>query len=398
MHLLVFDDEAAIADIVVAVACDCGWTAARATNAAAFWTLFHAHVPDAIVLDMQLGTSDGVEQLRLLSHEAYAGSVVLMSGFHPRVLASAQDVGRSLGLAVRAVIEKPARAARVRAVLSALEEAVGTVAKPGPSDAGGGAAADNGITPPMVAAAIDAGQLVLHLQPIVSSLDQKTVGAEGLVRWQHPVLGLLPPGEFVPVAETDAAVIDRLTLWAIETAAQHYHALAAQGLAVPINVNVSGRNLQALDFPDRVASLLARNGVPAAAIGLEITETAATGDRRITADILTRLRLKGIGLSIDDLGTGHSTLEALHRMPFSAVKIDRGFVGDVLTSADSFKIVRSVIELAHTMGLTSVAEGVEDQQVADRLTELGIDAMQGYCFSHALPLDGFMAWLRDRTG
>jgi EAL domain-containing protein (putative c-di-GMP-specific phosphodiesterase class I)/ActR/RegA family two-component response regulator len=394
MHLLVFDDDERMADIVAAIGCDCGWTTAKATSATDFWAAYQANRPDAIVLDMRLGRSDGIEQLRLLSGASFTGSVVLMSGVDPRVLVSAQEVGRSLGLAVRAVIEKPVRAARVRSVLAALQAA----GEPRETATDAAAAADPNqvrITPAMVAQALKAGQMELHLQPIVSSKHQKPVGAEGLVRWYHPVRGLLPPSEFVPVAEEDQRVIDQLTAWAIETAALQYRDLAAQGLAVPINVNVSGRNLHALDFPDRIAALLDGLGVPPEAIGFEITETVAMEDRRLTADILTRLRLKGISLSIDDFGTGHSTLESLRRMPFSTIKIERSFVADLLTSHDAFNIVRSIIDLARTMGLTSVAEGVEDKRVADCLIELGVDSMQGYGFARPLPLPAFVAWLRD---
>jgi EAL domain-containing protein (putative c-di-GMP-specific phosphodiesterase class I)/ActR/RegA family two-component response regulator len=395
MNLLVFDDDARIADLIIEIASECGWSVAAARDAVDFWDRLQVHRPDAIFLDMQLGTSDGVEQLRLLSQARFAGSVVLMSGFDPRVLSAAQEIGRSMGLAMRAVIEKPMRVARVRTVLGVLETAM-SPAGGGPHDpTGAGRPQPEPIDAAAVAAAVAAGEMTLHLQPIVHAAHRRVVAAEGLVRWLHPVLGVVPPGEFVPVAEQDSEVIDQLTDWAIGTAAAHHKALAAQGLNIPIHVNVSGANLHELDFPDRIAAQLAALDVAPAGVGLEITETVATQDRRVTADILTRLRLKGFSLAIDDFGTGHSTLEALRRMPFSSIKIDRAFVSDLLTSQDSFNIVRSVIGLARTMGLTTVAEGVEDRRIADCLTELGIDAMQGYCFAPALPLDAFVDWVRN---
>ena len=150
-----------------------------------------------------------------------------------------------------------------------------------------------------------------------------------------------------------------------------------------------------------VTSLLERFAAPRDAIGLEITESVAMSDKGATTDILTRLRLKGFTLAIDDFGMGYSSLEALRRMPFSIVKVDKGFVADLLTSADSLTIVKSVIDLARNLGLATVAEGVESDDIAAQLVVLGVDALQGYAFSRALPFDRFVVWSRewqDRRG
>ncbi len=218
--------------------------------------------------------------------------------------------------------------------------------------------------------------------------------AEALIRWRDPVRGLVPPDRFIPVAEADADVIDRLTMWVAETGVAHYRRLAALGSEIQICINISGRNLQSLDFPDRMAGVLERMSAPQGSIGLEITESVAMDDLDATMAVLTRLRLKGFPVAIDDFGTGHSSLAALRRMPFSVIKIDKSFVGELATSNDSLTIVRSVIQLARDMGLTSVAEGVENAETVRLLTELGIDSLQGYYFSRPLPFDGFAAWLR----
>jgi EAL domain-containing protein (putative c-di-GMP-specific phosphodiesterase class I) len=187
-------------------------------------------------------------------------------------------------------------------------------------------------------------------------------------------------------------------MWVAETGATHYLRLAELGSTIHISINISGHNLRALDFPDRMTALLERMAVPSGGIGLEITESVAMGeDLGTTATILTRLRLKGFALAIDDFGTGHSSLTALRRMPFSAIKIDKSFVGEMETSSDSLMIVQSVIQLARDMHLTSVAEGVASAAAARKLTELGIDSLQGYYFSRPLPFDGFVAWLREWT-
>jgi EAL domain-containing protein (putative c-di-GMP-specific phosphodiesterase class I) len=179
-----------------------------------------------------------------------------------------------------------------------------------------------------------------------------------------------------------------------ETGVAQYRRLAELGSEIQICINVSGMNLRALDFPDRMADLLQRRSAPQGAIGLEITEGVAMHDLDATAAILTRLRLKGFPIAIDDFGTGHSSLTALRRMPFSTIKIDKSFVGELETSSDSLTIVRSVIQLAHDLRLTSIAEGVENATTAKRLTEMGIDGLQGFYFSRPLPFDAFATWLR----
>jgi EAL domain-containing protein (putative c-di-GMP-specific phosphodiesterase class I)/ActR/RegA family two-component response regulator len=404
MHLLVFDDDDRIVRFMALVADQRGWTVATAGRESDFHALFRARRPDAIMLDLQLGASDGIEQLRFLHREYYRGEVVLMSGFDARVLAAAQQVGDSLGVRIAAIVEKPARAARVRAVLEAVERHMrraepGATPLPGASVAGApsGAAADAAetgaaVTPEAVARGLAAGEMELHLQPIVPGTRQSALQAEALIRWRHPRHGLIAPDLFVPVAEQDDAVIDGLTRWVVQTALGCYRELDARGMATRICVNVSGRNLRALDFPDQIAALLDEARVPAGAIGLEMTESVAMADVGATADVLTRLRLKGFALAIDDFGTGYASLEALRRMPFSTLKIDKAFVADMASSCDSLAIVTSVIELAHNMGLDTVAEGVEDAESAAVLRDLGVAAMQGFHFSRPLPFGAFTSW------
>jgi EAL domain-containing protein (putative c-di-GMP-specific phosphodiesterase class I)/CheY-like chemotaxis protein len=390
MHLVVLDDDESTALFMATVARKLGWTAQTVADEVDFQALINAAPPDAIMLDLQLGASDGVEQLRFLRSVGYSGTIVLMSGFDARVLASAQQIGESLGLSVAAVLEKPARAAQVREALAAMQRLAATAparAEAQPEHAS--------ISANDVARAIIAGRMELHLQPIVAAAGHVVTSAEALIRWRDPSLGLVLPDRFIPVAEADADVIDRLTMWVAETGVAHYRRLAKLGSAIQVCINISGRNLQSLDFPDRMAGVLERMSAPQGAIGLEITETVAAHDLDATTAILTRLRLKGFPVAIDDFGTGHSSLAALRRMPFSVIKIDKSFVGELETSSDSLTIVRSVIQLARDMGLTSVAEGVENAETVRLLTELGIDSLQGFYFSRPLPFDEFAAWLRQ---
>ncbi|HEY2616714.1 MAG TPA: EAL domain-containing response regulator [Acetobacteraceae bacterium] len=390
MQLVVLDDDEPIAQFMATVAGARGWDARAVTHEAEFQALIRAGQPDAIILDLQLGASDGIEQLRFLHGVGYHGAIVLMSGFDARVLASAEQIGNSLGLSIAAVIEKPARAARVHDVLAAIEQNPSAVA----STAAAARPAVRSVSANDVAEAIDGGRMTLHLQPIVSPNGHAVTGAEALLRWQDPVLGPVAPEQFIAAAEQDAEVIDRLTMWVAENAVAQNRRLAEYGSPIQIGINISSQSLRSLDFPDRMAAVLERMSAPPGAIGLEITESVAMHDLDATTAVLTRLRLKGFTVALDDFGTGHSSLTALRRMPFSTIKIDKSFVGEVETSNDSLTIVRSVIQLARDMRMTSVAEGVPSANAARMLTELGIDGLQGHHFSPPLPFDAFAMWLR----
>ena len=346
------------------------------------------------MLDLQLADSDGIEQLDFLGQAKYAGSVVLMSGFDSRVLESAQQIGSELGVHVVAVMEKPARVIRVRELLTQIANDGAATSVPPTTLPQAPASRRKLIRPETIAQAIEAGQMQLYLQPIVSPPDRAATRAEALIRWRHPLMGLILPDEFIPVAEADLETIDRLTSWVIAEAVRNYRQLTDLGLATQISINVSGSNLHSLDFPDRVDACLRHAGVPPQALAFEITESVAVQGSSVTTNILTRLRLKGLSLAIDDFGIGRSTLEALRQLPFSTIKIDKGFVRDMAKSRDSMAIVQSVIELAHKLGLATVAEGVETEATARILGEFGSTGLQGYLFSRPLPFDEFVTWLR----
>ena len=395
MFLIVLDDETRIASLIATLARERRWTVGVATSGTDFQSLYSAKVPDAIMLDLRLGASDGVEQLRFLQARNYRGAVVLMSGFDQRVLASAQQVGRSLGLRIVNVLEKPARVTRIRDVLKELETQLEPLPVLDPTDSH--APEPDSIRPEGLAEAMDRGEMELYLQPILNAANLSVVRLEGLIRWRPPGHGIVLPDKFISVAERDPAVIDRLTFFVIKTALEQYLRLRENGCAVPIAVNISGMNLRSLDFPDRLAELVAQAGAPPSALALEITESVAMRDRGPIIDILTRLRLKGFELAIDDLGTGHSSLEALKEMPFSEIKIDKSFVMDALKSRTSLAIVTSIVDLAGRMGVVCTAEGVESDDIAVLVTNLGIDHLQGYFYSRPIPFGNLVVWLSTWT-
>jgi len=239
--------------------------------------------------------------------------------------------------------------------------------------------------------AVDHGELRLFLQPKLTLADARVVAAEALVRWQHPRRGLVPPLEFIPFAE-QTGFVRQLTLWMFEEAARLWGGLQAGAGPVRIAINLSTRDLLDLEFPARLDAILARHQVQADAFCLEITESAIMDDPQRAEATLNRLSERGFKLSIDDFGTGYSSLAYLKRLPVDELKIDKSFVINMEKDEDDAKIVRSTIDLAHNLGLTVVAEGVENQLIWDKLMELSCDEAQGYFMSRPVPAAEFMAW------
>ncbi len=246
--------------------------------------------------------------------------------------------------------------------------------------------------------AVENNELRLYLQPKVALADGSLCGAEGLVRWQHPERGLVPPMQFIPFAE-QTGYVRQLTLWVFEEAARQLPTLLAMGIK-RLSINLSTRDLLDTELPDKLELLLARHGARAEAFCLEITESAIMDDPQRAEATLNRLSRRGYKLSIDDFGTGYSSLAYLQRLPVNELKIDKSFVmgmeskggnsNDDAKSDD--KIVRSTIELAHNLGLTVVAEGVENAAILQRLAELNCDEAQGYHLSKPVPLVDLQLW------
>jgi len=239
--------------------------------------------------------------------------------------------------------------------------------------------------------AIEAGQLVLHYQPKVDLQSGRIAGCEALVRWEHPELGLLRPGAFVPMAES-TSLIRPLTRRVLEQALADVDAWRARGVELSVAVNLSARCLNDPAFPTTVRELLAAARVPPARLALELTESAIMADPALTAAVLDELHRMGVALSVDDFGTGYSSLAYLQQLPVEEIKIDRSFVM-AMAQETSAVIVRSTIELGRNLGLRVVAEGVEDDDVMAQLRELACPVVQGYAISPPLPAAAFLEWM-----
>ncbi|MFJ5287965.1 putative bifunctional diguanylate cyclase/phosphodiesterase [Streptomyces sp. NPDC088348] len=242
--------------------------------------------------------------------------------------------------------------------------------------------------------ALDAGDVELHYQPKVR-FDGQVAGLEALVRWVHPERGRVPPDEFIAIAES-SGLMPHLTEYVLETALAQVAKWRLQGLKVPVAVNVSPRDVHTPGFAGAVAARLARHGVPPGALQLEITEHVLLEDPQRAADTLAGLTAHGVKMSLDDFGTGYSSLVHLRRLPVSELKIDRSFVARLAVDNEDAEIVRCTVDLAHSLGLIVVAEGVEDDETWERLRDLGCDAVQGWLVAAAMPPHEATAWLLAR--
>jgi diguanylate cyclase (GGDEF)-like protein len=243
--------------------------------------------------------------------------------------------------------------------------------------------------------ALDAGDVELHYQPKVA-FDGRVTGLEALVRWVHPERGRVSPDEFIAIAES-SGLMPHLTEYVLETALGQVARWRAAGLKVPVAVNVSPRDVHTPGFAGAVAARLARHGVPPGALQLEITEHVLLEDPQRAADTLAGLTGHGVKMSLDDFGTGYSSLVHLRRLPVSELKIDQSFVTRLAVDPEDAEIVRCTVDLAHSLGLLVVAEGVEDDETWERLRDLGCDAVQGWLVAAAMPPEEATAWLRLRS-
>jgi EAL domain-containing protein (putative c-di-GMP-specific phosphodiesterase class I) len=235
------------------------------------------------------------------------------------------------------------------------------------------------------------GRLRMVYQPKVSLTDGRLRRVEALVRWDDPELGAISPSKFVPLAEKHG-LIDQLTNWGLRTTLRQWLSWRESGLDTCLAFNISALSLDHLDFPDLVERMCTALEVPTDRLVLELTE-GATQPLVKLMDTLTRFRIKGIGLAIDDFGVGYSTLMQLRQLPFTELKIDRFFVDDAPTSKDSELIVKSIIDLAHGLGLTVTAEGIETAEQMILLRDLGCDVAQGFFVARPLEPDKLQDWI-----
>jgi EAL domain-containing protein (putative c-di-GMP-specific phosphodiesterase class I) len=375
MRLLAYDDDAAVGRLVTRVAVMAGMEANAVTLPEAFRLALHDTPPQIVVLDLQLGHTDGIEQLRYLAEEKFAGSLILMSGFDARVLDTTGALARNLGLNVAAMLPKPIRVADLEQVLERVRSA------------------DHAPTLAELGSAAREGELTLEFHPVVNRRARTLLRLEAAIRWNHPTLGRVSATAMLSAPNADPQAAADMAGWTVGAVGGAWRTLGQLGVSTQLATRISGQNLQDPELPDWLGDRLKAAGMPADQLWLEVPESAAFQDAERVMDILGRLRLKGVQLEIDGFGTGYSSLRLLRQMPFCAIRIDRSFVADVTTSRDSRTIVKSIIDLAANMEMESVAADVETEAAARLMEELGVGALQGGLIAPPMPADAVPGWL-----
>jgi EAL domain-containing protein (putative c-di-GMP-specific phosphodiesterase class I)/ActR/RegA family two-component response regulator len=385
INILVLDDEPFMLRLLERMLRQLGMTQVATFDSAyrALYELDHSErAPDLILLDLNMPDMDGVEFLRQLVERQYDGALILVSGEDEQILQSVEKLVQAHRITALGHLHKPVQPQALAALIEKWQPAAGDKCRV-PTRVFG---ADD------VRAAIDNGELVNHYQPKVALASGELVGVEALVRWRHPVVGLTFPDQFIGVAETHG-LIDDLTQVVLVAGLEQASVWRKAGLALQLSVNVSMDNLTSLYFPDTVANLAIAKGIPPDSVMLEVTESRLSANLTTALDVLNRLRLKRFRLSIDDFGTGHSSLAQLRDIPFDELKVDRSFVHGAATNAKLRSIYSASLELGKQLHMKVVAEGVEDRADWDFLRQSECDLAQGYFIAKPMPAADIVGWL-----
>lgn len=337
--------------------------------------------PDVVLVDLDMPGMDGIECIGQIAQERLARAVVVVSALDPALLNTVQTMARAYGLRVLGSVEKPLTRDKLQDVLARFGDHAGEALDEAASD----------FTVPALLAALERGEIVPWFQPQAELGNGKIVGVEALARWERSDGSVVRPLQFVPLLEREGqahALTDRM----LDEGCRWLRQWNRDGMRLKLSVNVSPLALADAQAADRYQAIVESHALKPEDVVLEITESSVMADAACGLSVLARLRLKGFGLSIDDFGTGFSSMAQLRRLPFTELKIDRQFVGGALNSGAARSILESSVDLARKLKLSIVVEGVETRAEWDLVTALGCDLAQGYFIGRPMPASDIAAW------
>ncbi len=399
LKLLILDDDELTGETLKNVAEFSGMSVVFTQNATEFFAQLASWSPSHIALDLVMPEMDGVEVLAELSARNISAQIMITSGVGQQVLQAAARLAAAHGLNIIGILPKPFNPRSFQELIdSAPEQGHELIEHNVQQNQARVSVSD-------LQTAIEQRELSAMFQPKVECQSGELVGFEVLARWQHPTLGNIPPDQFIAIAEQNQ-LIDALSEVIFNQALQWFSSFCSQRDAqstiktskhLKCSINISALSLKNLQLFNTLDMLCRQYQIPAEQIMLELTETGAMDDPIASLDILTRLRMKGFNLSIDDFGTGFSSLLQLVRMPFTEVKVDKSFVMTAQTSRESRLVIKAIIDLAHSLGMLVIAEGIEDEPTLQFLQQLGCDKAQGYFIGKPMHDHEIADWLDSRA-
>ncbi len=375
-RLLILDDDPGVLGFVGEVGRHCRYEVALTASDVEFREQYDQFDPTAIVLDLKFGASDAIDVMTFLEQQGCQAPILLISGFDARMLDTTRRIGVSRGLTIAGVVEKPV-------TFEAVQEFLDRSREPEYDE-----------WTQDLQAALAQNEIEVWYQPKVRLKDGVSVGFEALVRWTHPTRGPIGPLRFIPVAESTGLIVP-LTDLVLSRAAADCMAWRAVHPEIGVAVNIAPQLLTRPAFLDEVMSAIDAARLPPSALTLEIVESAAIRKSASVLELLSRLRLRSVTVALDDFGSGFANFDILTQLPINELKIDRSVIVSGEASRESQIVLKAIMDIAQQLELTTVAEGVEDQETCRKLAELGVDHVQGYGIGRPMRAEDTAVWLAD---